>query len=402
MTDPLPPGWSAGFLGDVIAKITAGTSANCEDREFEPGDRGVLKLSAVSRGRIDPKEAKVVAPSEHKRLRTPVRSGTVLFTRKNSPELVGDSAYVAVGSPNLYLPDLIWELNACPGVEPRWLNNWLQSSLFRRQVPALSAGSSQSMVGISQANLSSSPVLIPPAHEQQRIVRVFDAWDQAIGLADDIVHAKARSFQAIRTRLFRDLAETEEIVALRQVLMPAPRKQPSSLQGRKLLTVRLHCQGVIENETQLPRNTKSGRPYYERNSGELIIGRQNFHNGGIGIVPEHLKGFLASNAISSFKAQDERTSVSYVCHFLMRPAFYKKAEILMGGTGQKELSDEEFLRMRIPLPSRSKQEEIASLLNLKSNEIALLQREAEALRTQKRGLMQKLLTGKQLLGENFQ
>jgi len=61
----LPEGWSIGTMADVIADIVAGTSVNCEDRDFRQGDRRVLKLSAVSKGRFDARECKVAARSEH-------------------------------------------------------------------------------------------------------------------------------------------------------------------------------------------------------------------------------------------------------------------------------------------------------------------------------------------------
>ena len=68
-----------------------------------------------------------------------------------------------------------------------------------------------------------------------------------------------------------------------------------------LLTVKLHLKG-IEATDKKPNVTSKGRPYYLREPGELLIGRQNFHNGGIGIVPSWMKGFVASNAISSVTA----------------------------------------------------------------------------------------------------
>ena len=53
-----------------------------------------------------------------------------------------------------------------------------------------------------------------------------------------------------------------------------------------------------------------------------------------------------------------------------------------------------FLLTEILVPSnREEQQEVASFLNLARKEIELLKRQAAAYRKQKRGLMQKLLTG---------
>lgn len=47
----------------------------------------------------------------------------------------------------------------------------------------------------------------------------------------------------------------------------------------------------------------------------------------------------------------------------------------------------------LPVPSRQDQEAIANILNTAKEEIALIERQIDLLSRQKRGLMQKLLTG---------
>ena len=65
----------------------------------------------------------------------------------------------------------------------------------------------------------------------------------------------------------------------------------------------------------------------------------------------------------------------------------------MDGTGQKELSDKQILKLKICLPGIETQNRIAKTLCLAQHEIDLLKQLAEKYKTQKRGLMQKVLTG---------
>jgi len=51
------------------------------------------------------------------------------------------------------------------------------------------------------------------------------------------------------------------------------------------------------------------------------------------------------------------------------------------------------MKVRVPIPSLNMQKEIAETLNAARQEIDLLKRQIEGYRKQKRGLMQKLLTG---------
>jgi type I restriction enzyme S subunit len=50
-------------------------------------------------------------------------------------------------------------------------------------------------------------------------------------------------------------------------------------------------------------------------------------------------------------------------------------------------------KIKIKLPSKEEQEKIAQTLTLADKEIELLKNELEALKKQKKGLMQRLLTG---------
>lgn len=61
--------------------------------------------------------------------------------------------------------------------------------------------------------------------------------------------------------------------------------------------------------------------------------------------------------------------------------------------GLLNVSSSEFYAMEIPMPSRPEQEKIASTLDEADREIDLFKRKLEALEQQKKGLMQKLLTG---------
>ena len=65
----------------------------------------------------------------------------------------------------------------------------------------------------------------------------------------------------------------------------------------------------------------------------------------------------------------------------------------MDGTGQKELSEKQLLRLKLHLPDIVMQKQISDVLNTVKHEINLLGRIASAYEKQKRGLMQKLLTG---------
>lgn len=69
----IPEEWEVIRLGDVMKDISAGYSANSEDRNIEEGEMGVLKVSAVSYGTFDPSAHKAVVPEERELTKLPPR-----------------------------------------------------------------------------------------------------------------------------------------------------------------------------------------------------------------------------------------------------------------------------------------------------------------------------------------
>ena len=127
-----------------------------------------------------------------------------------------------------------------------------------------------------------------------------------------------------------------------------------------IITVRLHGNGVCKSSAE---NLQLGATqYYRRRAGQLIYGKQNFHNGAIGIVPISLDNGITSKDIPSFDIDEMKCNSVYLLAQLQSPQFYKPAEALTTGTGSKRLKEETFLKMPIVLPNKREQDNIATLI----------------------------------------
>ena len=127
-----------------------------------------------------------------------------------------------------------------------------------------------------------------------------------------------------------------------------------------IITVRLHGNGVCKSSAE---NLQLGATqYYRRRAGQLIYGKQNFHNGAIGIVPISLDNGITSKDIPSFDIDEMKCNSVYLLAQLQSPQYYKPAEALTTGTGSKRLKEETFLKMPIVLPNKREQDNIATLI----------------------------------------
>lgn len=238
---------------------------------------------------------------------------------------------------------------------------------------------------------------LPGINEQQKIIRILQWWDKNLELKEKLLQEKQKQKKGLMERLLtgkvrlKGFNEKWSTVKLESVIDVIKKESLSNPQDYKLLTVKLHVKGIEATEKK-PNATEKGRPYYIRKPGELLIGRQNFHNGGIGIVPDDMQGYIASNAITSLEIINGH--VEFYFYYLSNPSFYKRVDNIIGGTGQKEISESMLKKLKVIIPNNiNEQKEIAKIIGIADNEIRLLQKEIELLKEQKKGLMQLLLTG---------
>ena len=164
-------------IGDLVARITAGTSVGGENRPCNASEHGVLKVSCVSKGEFLPKENKVIVAENKERATMPVRRGMLLMSRANTPELVGACGITNSDYSNLYLPDKVWNLELADTAEcsKEWLNNALNSQVGRSKIRDASTGTSDSMRNISQRNFLETEILVPPIATQKMQSDLIDS-----------------------------------------------------------------------------------------------------------------------------------------------------------------------------------------------------------------------------------
>ena len=155
-----------------------------------------------------------------------------------------------------------------------------------------------------------------------------------------------------------------------------------------IITVRLHGKGVCKSSAE---NLQLGATqYYRRRAGQLIYGKQNFHNGAIGIVPISLDNGITSKDIPSFDIDEMKCNSVYLLAQLQSPQYYKPAEALTTGTGSKRLKEETFLKMPIVLPNKREQDNIAVLIHRVSMNLGHAKKLLELLSIQKQFLLRQM------------
>jgi type I restriction enzyme S subunit len=207
----IPREWEVLQIAQLIAGFESGVSVDSIDSPASKDDVGVLKTGCVARGIFEPLENKIVKTKEIFRVRCNPRADSIIISRMNTPDLVGESAYVEQDYAHIYPPDRLWQTIKRQD-DPtciRWLSYVLQEKKFRDCVSAGATGTSGSMKNISQSFYMGIAVRVPSRKEQKYIADNVLQFDKQVKSES----ANLVKLSCLKAGLSRDLL-TGRVLAL--------------------------------------------------------------------------------------------------------------------------------------------------------------------------------------------
>lgn len=173
--------WEARPLNTVIDELEAGVSVNSVEGDLnsDPERPAVLKTSSIAGGVFIPSECKPIAARDLGRAKLSPAAETVIISRMNTIELVGECGYVPADFPRLFVPDRLWMTRFKPGVEvsAKWLAFILSTGRSRQLLRNIATGTSGSMKNISKGAFLGLQFEFPMLDEQIAIASVLTDLD---------------------------------------------------------------------------------------------------------------------------------------------------------------------------------------------------------------------------------
>ncbi|MBQ7112048.1 MAG: restriction endonuclease subunit S [Thermoguttaceae bacterium] len=265
---------------------------------------------------------------------------------------------------------------------------------FRKKLETEMSGSA-GQKRVQTDSIASYLLPLPPLEEQRRIAEILTTQDKIIALKERRLAEKRRQKTFLAQRLLTGKTRLPGFdgewtrTTLGAVLKEGSKTRVADTSEYRKITVKLNFKGLEFTKTS--REMADKRPFYIRRKNEIIVGKQNYFNGSVAVVTDEFDGCICSNAIMSFSVVN--ANVNFVASYISQENFLKKYEMLANGTGQKELSEKDFLGFVIEIPTLQEQQAIAEVLTCADREIAALQRDLELEKRKKKALMQLLLTG---------
>ncbi len=277
-------------------------------------------------------------------------------------------------------------------------NRWLYYAILRvtRIIEKKAHGFKSTLLHVQKSDITNQVVKIPPLPEQKAIADLLSTWDEAIEKTERLIDAKQRRFRWLLRSLISDQCSMNNEKAKWKKVKIGTFLTESRILGTngrdaQKITVRLYGKGVIAKDEKRIGSEKT--QYYVRKSGQFIYSKLDFLNGAFGIIPDELDGFESTLDLPTFDISNS-VSKEWFLYYLIRPEYYtRQLGLAKGQRKARRVNPSEFLKSKIPLPPIKIQNQIAEVLSSAQQEIDRLKQLAEKYKTQKRGLMQKMLTG---------
>lgn len=380
-------GWSNRCLGD-LGECKIGLTYSPDD-VVESGGTLVLRSSNIRDGRLSYDDNVYVS------CKVPngaiVREGDILIcVRNGSRALIGKAARIdaqADGS----------AFGAFMAVFRSQMNDYvfqlLNTEQFVRQVHrSLGATINQ----ITNADLKSFRFLFPPVPEQRRISELLRTWDTALDRLCALRAAKEQRLVGLRAALLfgelrlngqrRNWAPTR----LGAVTHELTRRNGAKGLGRDFVMGVTKAEGVVPMREQTIAGDISR---YKRLPPRAFAYNPMRINVGSIAMNEREDEVLVSPDYVVFACNADGLDADYLDH--LRKSSWWAHYINSGGSGsvRQRTYYDDLAALKLPLPELDEQKAIAAVLNTARADLAATEREIEAVTLQKRGLMQKLLTG---------
>ena len=248
--------------------------------------------------------------------------------------------------------------------------------------------------------MSKIPILIPSLPEQKAIAELLFTWDEFIEKTERLIKEKDRRLVAYSRNLFDRKNNGKyggwKSVSLKEVLLEHGN---NSTGNEEVYSVSVN-KGLVNQIEHLGRSFSAANTdnYNRVHFGDLVYTKSPTGNFPLGIIKQSYtqKDVIVSPLYGVFTPKTFNLGVVLDFYFSspLRARNYLFPIIQKGAKNTIAITNKTFLSKKLYLPvNESAQQVVAEYVITARSEIVILKNIVEKYKTQKRGLMQKLLVG---------
>lgn len=399
----IPLDWQRVTLGD-ICKVNQGLQIPISERFSAPENNRKLYITTqFLNGKSEPEYISNYADS------VVCKKEDILMTR------TGNSGIVVTGVDGVFHNNF-FKVKPNKNVNGKLLIYNLISPYVQYKLLKL-AGTS-TIPDLNHGDFYSIDLLLPPFHEQNRIVSVLETWDKAIekltkdiGVKKNIKRGLMQQLLTGNTRLsgFSDNWKKIKIGEIGKTYSGITGKDKNDFGfGFPFISyMNIYSNWSINTKISDLVEIKEGDKQNRANYGDIFFttSSETPHEVGISSVlldknisDLYLNSFCFGFRLNSF----ETMSPEFAKYYFRGQVFRKKMTRIAQGASRFNLSKKYFLDTTIEIPNNIKEQlEITNILECVSDEIKIFEQKLNKLKAQKKYLLNNLIAGKIRTPENL-
>lgn len=287
---------------------------------------------------------------------------------------------------------------------PKYVFYFIQSE--KGQIEKMKLARQVAVSGITGEDLKLLPIPLPPLPEQRRIAAVLGTWDTAIEQTTELLKALRARHRGLMHQLLTGKLRLPGFggewkrVELSDLFERVNRRNTEG--NTNVLTISAQ-QGLVSQGRYFNKNVASENlaNYFLLYRGEFAYNKSysaGYPMGAIKRLDQYDRGVLSPLYICFRMRNEAENEAKFFTHFFEAGCLNEGiGEIAQEGArnhGLLNVGINDFFSLRIVIPFMQEQCAIAQVLDASLKEIQQQEAKLEALREQKRGLMQCLLTGR--------
>ena len=393
----IPTSWSIKRLGDILSITSCKRVHESEwTTSGVPFYRARELVALHDKLPIEPLFISEELYEKNTKLSGCIQAGDLLVTGVGT---IGIQYLVKPGD-RFYFKDgnIIWLKNE-DKINGEFLYYSFDGQFIRKQI--LNAAGVGTVGTYTIDNAKKTYVMVPPIGEQKEIAEILRTWDRAIEELTDLIAEKKELKRGLMQRLltgtqrlpgFYDDWEHEMLGNMVNISSAGSKSQYIEESGRYLIV----DMGAVSNEARIIAKKQTNYTHDFLSCGDIVMPKDDIGGGNIigkTVVIDGDNKYILGDHV--FKLRIKNTyEAKFISNLINSFVVNKYMRRMATGSAQLGLAKRDVEKCVLWLPvGPAEQKAIADVLSKADSEIDLLNQRLDVLKEQKRGLMQKLLTG---------
>ncbi len=287
---------------------------------------------------------------------------------------------------------------------------WFYTFFRQRSIAPFLTRQGAGRFKLNKAALEKIPLLVPPIAEQEAIHAAITKWDRSIDLTDGLIAAKQERRKWLMNQLLMGKLRLPGFdtpwreVKIGDIFKEV--KRPVNWndgQLYRLISVRRRSEGLFLRGELYGHQIKT-KIMGVAKEGDFLISKMQIVHGASGLVTKTFDGMNISGSYTSLRTKEPKTfDVRFFNCLSKLPHMYHHALFSSYGVHIEKMTFNlpDYLKRRISIPPTiEEQQAIVKVIETADHELDLLRSQLNAIKEQKKGLMQQLLTGKLRVGQS--